>query len=399
MWARKRIDIGWGDLCYGALKSLSRSSARDAEIDVGSGPDDRAVPCLSVRTGFDLLLKHCAFPPGSEVLMSAVNIEGMFRIVEAHGLVPVPLDIDHDRLLPSLDEVRNGITPLTKMLVIAHLFGADSDLDAFNRLCAEQDLVLVEDHSQSFAGALRFSQGACLAHLYSFGSIKTATALGGALVTLREPETARALQKIEAMYPALSRSWFLRRILKYSFLKLLAYRLPYGLMMRVLRTRADALVSRLARGFGSSTDLRRIRRRPPPGMIALLAYRLRGLRGDQFEQARARGRWLRSRLADVSSIPGAAAETHEYTLFPVMAKDPRHLMRRLAAAGFDSTMRGSLVVLPAPAHRGQAGASCAQEMLERIVFLPFYDDMPARELARMADVVRGAERSCRSTAA
>lgn len=395
MWARKRFDIGWGDLCYAALQSLSAQASQTLDVGLTGGSAERAFPCLSVRTGFDLLLTHCAFPPGSEVLMSALNIQGMFRIVEAHGCVPVPLDIDPDRLLPSVPDLKKSITPQTRMLLVAHLFGAYSDLEAFNRLCAEHGILLVEDQSQSFDGALRFPEGACVACMYSFGTIKTATALGGAVLTLRDVGTAQHLGAIEKNYPALSRTWFAQRILKYSLLKLLSYRHPYGLMTRVLGKRADAVVSRLARGFGSSTDLERIRRRPPPGLLGLLVRRLRDLSSSQLEQARRRGQWLRSRLQGSIRTPGCAAQTHHYSLFPVLAEQPVRLMKLLADAGFDSTMRGSLVVAPAVAGRKQTHATQAREMLERMVFLPFYDAMPERELARLADVLCAEDQSCR----
>ena len=44
------------------------------------------LPCLSVRSGFDLYLKVMAFPPGSEVIMSAINIPDMVAVVKHHKL-------------------------------------------------------------------------------------------------------------------------------------------------------------------------------------------------------------------------------------------------------------------------------------------------------------------------
>ena len=55
---------------------------------------------LSVRTGFDLLLRTLNLPHGTRVLMTSVTIRDMYKIVVAHGLVPVPVDLDPDTLAP-----------------------------------------------------------------------------------------------------------------------------------------------------------------------------------------------------------------------------------------------------------------------------------------------------------
>ena len=44
------------------------------------------LPCLSVRTGLDLFLKVKAFPPGSEVITSAINIPDMVTVMRSHRL-------------------------------------------------------------------------------------------------------------------------------------------------------------------------------------------------------------------------------------------------------------------------------------------------------------------------
>ncbi len=387
MWARKRFDIGWRDLGFAALRSFLPTPFEELALEPRSARDARIFECLSVRTGFDLLLADSAFPQGSEVLMSALNIEGMFRIVEAHGLVPVPLDIDRQRLVPSTSAVRDAITPKTRMIVIAHLFGSYSMLESINQLCVRHNLLLVEDCSQSFAGIFERPQGACIAHMYSFGSIKTATSLGGAVLTLRDAEVAHSMRTTECEYPALSRTWFLRRIAKYACLKALSYRWSYALLMRAFGRRHDAVVSRIARGFGDVLDLRRIRKRPPAPMISLLARRLRSLVPEDFEQARQRGKWLARRLEPQHTAPGALADTHLYSLFPVLAEDPAELIERLAETGFDATMRGSLVVAPTRAGNHSRLVEVACHLLEHMVFVPFYDEMPDKELTRMAAII------------
>ena len=249
---RGRIDLGAADLAFGLRSCAVAASARlqdalgrkgtgtekdknptaentgaseedekrrrvEAFFEEGggsSGTSGRALVALSVRTGFDLVLRASRFPRGSEVLMSAVTIRDMVKVVEFHGLVPVPVDVDHKTLLPTPEAVARAVTGRTKALVVAHVFGTVSPLDALAAVAQRHGLLLVEDCAEALfraaprapassprAGAAasslraeapeavpvepgRWFRGSASADvsMFSFGSIKTATALGGAVL-------------------------------------------------------------------------------------------------------------------------------------------------------------------------------------------------------------------------
>lgn len=46
-------------------------------------------------------LKARNFPKGSEILMTGINIPDMIKIVEIHGLIPVPVDFNIDTMAPN----------------------------------------------------------------------------------------------------------------------------------------------------------------------------------------------------------------------------------------------------------------------------------------------------------
>ena len=96
MWPRKQLDIGWTDLAFGLLQVVAAHARPAADAVVGDGwvPAEEAIVSLSVRTGWDLLLAALELPAGSEVITSAVTIPDMVRIIEHHGLVPVPTDVE-----------------------------------------------------------------------------------------------------------------------------------------------------------------------------------------------------------------------------------------------------------------------------------------------------------------
>ena len=88
-----------------------------------------------VRTGFDLILQVKNFPPGTEVLMTAVNIPHMAQIVRYHGLIPIPIDIEPNRLAVSLKDVQQKVSPKTKLIVLSYIYGARFDAKDIIEFC------------------------------------------------------------------------------------------------------------------------------------------------------------------------------------------------------------------------------------------------------------------------
>ena len=67
------------------------------------------------------------WPENSEILYSALNVKGMVKIAERHGLQPVPVDLELDSMGPSLEALERAITPQSRAIVVAHLFGTRLD--------------------------------------------------------------------------------------------------------------------------------------------------------------------------------------------------------------------------------------------------------------------------------
>ena len=131
MWVRKRIDIGWSDLARGAVACLRKHDDSRSRRTIGrcwSGGGRAPFVALSVRSGLDLLLSTEGFEPGDEIAMSALTIPDMPRIVREHGLVPVPIDVDPLTLSISEEAMLAALSPRTKGVVVAHLFGGEEQM-------------------------------------------------------------------------------------------------------------------------------------------------------------------------------------------------------------------------------------------------------------------------------
>ncbi len=399
MIPRGRLDIGWLDLAYGAAACALPSSRETLErqVEASWSPEGDALVCLSVRSGLDLLLTALDYPKGTEVLVSAVTIRDMVRIVEHHGLVPVPVDLDMDTLALSPEGLRRATSPRTKAILAAHLFGSRMPLDDASAFAAERGLLLVEDVAQSFTGLDYRGHAASDVSLFSFGPIKTCTALGGATLRVKDPALRARMKGLQALYPVQGRWPFLKRVLRFLGVRTAMTRGAFTALCaacRLLGRSHDEVISHSVRGFSGPDFFSSIRRQPSAPLLALLLRRLRSFRTDGVVRRAA----LAERLARLAPLvrPGRSAAFHSHWTFPVLAEDPEQLVEHLWSRGFDAT-RGawSLYAVPPSPARADVAAPSASEAMGRVVYLPVHAGMSGRELVRLSEALleRGASLS------
>lgn len=416
MWPRKQLDIGWIDLAFGLVQAtLSRKRPPEAEV-VGAGwvPPDQAVISLSVRTGWDLLLTALDLPASSEVITSAVTIPDMVRIIERHGLVPVPVDIDAGTLEVDIDQLERRITPRTRVILVAHLFGSRMEMGPIVELARRHELVVVEDCAQAYVGREYAGNPESDCAMFSFGPIKTATALGGAVIRVRNEAVRARMMEVQQAYPVQSRWAFLKRLAKYGAFCVLSWPRVYGLAVRMLERMGkdyDQALGNAAHSFGASEFFTQIRRQPSVPLVRMLARRLETFerRGAaRLRRRAARGHELAHTLPE-GMVVGDQNLTHTFWVTPIRVRNRAAVIEALRKAGFDATEVSSLIVVPdkapspqpSPRHgesstegRGSEGEVSAAAWLKDIVFLPSGDDLPESEwqrqvaiLEQMAEVV------------
>lgn len=389
MWARKRIDIGWLDLAFGlGCCFVPGFRTRLERATEATWPDDNTIVCLSVRSGFDLLLQALQLPRGSQLLISAVTIPDMARIIESHHLVPVPVDLDPNHMSSNLDSLAALITPQTRAVLVAHLFGGIAPMQPLIDLAKRDNLMVIEDCAQAFNGCYRgHPQSDVVA--FSFGPIKTATALGGGVLTVRDPIVLQRMRNRHAQYVVQSNKTFARRVLHYGLLKIIGSRPTYRIFVNVnrwLQRDIDDVIGESARNFSTGDLLPQLRMRPSSGMLRLLRRRLQLF---DIRRQRRHARVVRSWVDSVSTrmlCPGADAEQHSYWAVPIRPDDARECVARLRSAGFDATMRHSLCVIRSPSGSGW-DTEIASKVMSEMVFVPMYPAMPESEVKRMRDVL------------
>ena len=392
MQPRLRLDLSAGDLAYAlctAARPLDRARL-ERSIEARFGGDDvaGALVTLSARSALDAALGALALPAGSEILCSGLNVPDMARVIEEHGLGCVPVDLDLATLLPKRRALERRTSTRTRALLVAHLFGGRAPVDGLFRYARERGWFVIEDAAQAFTGSdFRGSRTADLT-LFSFGPIKTATALGTGIARVRDPELLARMRALTAAWPIRPRSSFVRRALKFTALLALTRPTLYGLLVRRLERQGDldAKLAGLVRGFPPERLFASLRGRPSAPQLALLERRLERFDAERLAQRRARGERLDGQLAGAIEIPGIDALDRTHWVAPILVGEPASLATRLRSEGFDSTTRATLGALRST-RAPHEGAPAAERFVRSVLYLPNGPELTSAELDRMAAVV------------
>ena len=277
MWVSKRFDLSWNDLLAGLAGCVRPGGQATAVVERLWSTRGDAIACLSVRSGFDLFCGAADFPEGTEIVFTAMTIGDMPRIAQSHDLTPIPCDVDPETMMPRIDALERACTPHTRAIVVTHLFGARLDVSEVLAFARGRGLLLIEDCAQAYCGLGYSGHPEADLTMFSFGPIKHATALGGALLRVRDPDVRSAMRDRLERQPRQSSWAFAMRLIKYAILRLLSLRGPYTVIWYAARTVGvdpDRLANRLTRGFAGRGSLERIRRGPSVGLVRLLRRRL-----------------------------------------------------------------------------------------------------------------------------
>ena len=388
-YARKRLDLAFGDIAraFGCcLRPLPPERAAGA-IATTWRPTSTVLPCLSVRSGFDLYLAAVDWPPGSEVLLSAITIPHLAKLVRLHGYVPIGLDVDPETMAVEPADVADACGPRTRAVVFAQLFGSRTDLTPLAAVCAERGIALIDDRAQCYDGVGQDLGPADVA-MYSFGTIKTATCLGGAVLLIADPEVRAAMVDLQRRYPVQSRWAYAAKVAKAAGLLLATSPAAYGAFTTTLERLTgdyDQVIRQVSRGFDDRSLIAGIRRQPSAALLSVMARRLGGYDPRRLRRRRLAGEQLAAWLHPQVEHLGAHATGHTHWLFPVISREPDALVTAGRAAGFDLTRGSSTLVTVDP--------SCAEasRLMRDVVYLPAYHPMPIADLARLAAVVNAVE--------
>jgi perosamine synthetase len=394
VYPRHRLDLAGGDVLTGLRATVRQpdAAALEAAIVQTAGLTDRGLVCLSVRSAWDLLLQVLAWPTGGEVIVSAITHPDMITILQTHGLRAVPVDLDLATLAPRVEDLERVYTARTRAVLVVHLFGGRIDLRPVAEFARRHDLMLVEDSAQAFTGTDSLAPSGADVSMFSFGMIKTGTAVGGALVSVGDAELRSSMRKEQDGWPAQRKFGYAAKLAKAGGLAIFNDPRRFGVLYRLSRRLGldlDSMINSSTRSFAAGEELRaRIRRRPTPALLAVLRRRLSQVDQDRVARRAAMGEELRAGLPEAYLHPGDELLRRTHWLFPVWAPDPAALVAALAEAGIDvSTGTSNLVAVPAD---DGSVPERAGRLMSSIVYLPSYPELGEEGLERLLAGLRAA---------
>lgn len=337
---------------------------------------------MSIRTTWDLLLTKLNLETGSEILVSSITISNMIDIIKLHGLTPIPFDQNLSNMSIDYDDISKKITPKTKIVLIAHIFGAITPMSPLQKLKNKYPtLLVVEDYAQSFKTPRDWKDQEWVdVSMLSFGTIKTMSCLGGSLSFIRDSKLAKSLQTTYAYYPQFESSTLLKKIIKGLLLKFFSQKSIYSFsyqFCRVFGFNFDTIISRSIKGFSGENLLYLIRKQLPSSILSLMIKKINHPKTFIYDQQK-NALFLLQHLKNPENVIGYQHTNHGYWLFAVKFNHPKLLIDAMHKVGIDATQNTSHMIrltksdiLP----------------LTHFIYLPIHQGLSPKMLLKMAQVL------------
>jgi len=153
---------------------------------------------VAVASGTDALtlsLRAAGVGPGDEVIVPAFSFIATAGAVTALGAQPVFADIQSGTFNLAPEELPRRLSPRTKAIIVAHLYGLPADMQPILDFARRHDLSVIEDNAQALGAAYRGRKTGSLGEFgcLSFYPTKNLGAYGdaGMILTNTEEPAAR----------------------------------------------------------------------------------------------------------------------------------------------------------------------------------------------------------------
>lgn len=148
-----------------------------------------ALAVNSCTTAIELALITCGVKRGTKVLVPGFTFTAVPSAIVVLGAIPIFVECNDDYRL-DIDDLERKMTSETRVLLLSHMRGHTSDMDAITRLCAAHDVTLIEDAAHALGARWGDKQigGLGKAGCFSFQSNKVINAGEGGMLTTDDDE-------------------------------------------------------------------------------------------------------------------------------------------------------------------------------------------------------------------
>src|SRR5580692_4510685 len=135
--------------------------------------------------------------PGDEAVTSPMTFAATANCVLYQGATPVFADVCADTLNLDPEKVAERITPRTRAMLPVDYAGHPPEMDAFLKLAADHDLIVIEDACHALGAEYRRRHTGSIADMtvFSFHPVKHVATGEGGMVTTARPDLAETLRQ------------------------------------------------------------------------------------------------------------------------------------------------------------------------------------------------------------
>ena len=136
-----------------------------------------------------LALLTMGIQPGDEIIIPGYTFAAPANMAISLGAKPVFADIDPDTWMLDVNSVMEKLSPKTRAVVPAHLYGNVCDMEPLTKLAKAENFHVIEDTAEAFLSSYkgRFAGTIGDVGCFSFQATKTITTGEGGGVTFRDP--------------------------------------------------------------------------------------------------------------------------------------------------------------------------------------------------------------------
>jgi len=378
---------------------INPSFIQAAEEKLTTRLNQPVIATTSGRQALYHLLQAHNIGLGDEVIIQAFTCIAVPASIIWAGAKPVYADINPDNYNLDIARVEQRVTPKTKAIIVQHAFGIPGPLAQLKALCAEKNLILIEDCALSLGATFNNQPIGTFGHsaIFSFGRDKTISSIFGGAATSQDPgimEKLRSRQNSLSYPPA---NWVRQQLLHPIFTRLIVptyFFLKYGQALLVMAQKTGLLSKAYAPGERAGQKPDHLNWRYSPALAQLLLQQLDQL--DNFTQHRqVIARQYINKFKNNPAVKTPLVPAHanpNWLRFPIQVKDPKKLY---AAAKRHHIILGDWYnspLLPADCQLDKfyyQPGSCpiAESVAKKIINLPTHIHASLSDASRLADLI------------
>ncbi|MFT4712805.1 MAG: perosamine synthetase [Candidatus Azotimanducaceae bacterium] len=169
-----------------------------------------ALSCTNGTVALHLALEALEITTGDEVIVPTLTYIASVNAITYTGATPVFADSENAYWQIDPQDVERKITEKTKALIVVHLYGQPSNMEALLRIAQKHKLFIIEDCAEAFGATFKGTHVGSFGDIatYSFFGNKTITTGEGGMVTTNNKELAKKVFSLKGQGLAEGREYW-----------------------------------------------------------------------------------------------------------------------------------------------------------------------------------------------